>query len=386
MATVSHKYQILRSRFDVLVDAVKFHVEKVARKLFEKNLISNDNKSAAENDVISQETRASKLLDHVLVKVKENDTNCDVFIAILEEIPVLENQADKLRKAISMPPISTFHCGQLEVDGTVTAKNESFRPLKIQEDCERNNVDRFPYLDMNRLSKTQKKHLTDRLSEDTENIISKFGSLVCSVFASLYKLKIPAEQLGTGIVTLWSKPNPLPKDHTSTLCYADSIFKIQRFLFEHKYISFINYKLLESIIANYGSQEDKTKMKEYLSEFSIFCKRSVFEVPSDVIKEQSPESEAKFAVKVSNQYFSKNSAHGENNTQFTMQDLIDVQRDIEKIINCPIVYINDVKKGCVEVTFMIISDVAVLSLSETQLKLFSVAGLTVLKVRLVNSR
>lgn len=346
MAAVSLKYQALRSRFDSLVGAIKSDIGKVARKMFEKELISSDNRRAAENGMINIEDRATKLLDLVLLKVEENEIHYDVFVAILEDIPVLKSQANQLKQAICL-------------HGAIGQRRE--------------NYERFPYLDLGRLTEPELKHFTDRLVEDTYNIMTKFGNLVGSVFDSLTKKQISAEQLGTFICTSWSKPYPLPRDHVSQFRCAKHIFDIQYLLvFEYNYISFIKFEILQSIIETYRLPEDK--MTTYLSEFSSFCRRSVFEVPSDVIQKISPSSDAKFTVKVSNTYFGETTGEGK---RFTMQDLIDVQRDIEKIIGHRFVYVNDIKKGCIEITFS--SHVSMLQPLKQLEQLFSKNGLTVIK-------
>lgn len=100
MTTTSPKYQAFQSRFDLLVSTVKADVGKVARKAYEKKLISLDNLNAAENLMIDDSHRASKLLIHISNKIKERDTNFDIFVTILNDIPTLNDVADEVTKAV----------------------------------------------------------------------------------------------------------------------------------------------------------------------------------------------------------------------------------------------------------------------------------------------
>lgn len=101
MAINSFQYQAFRASFDRLVNTLKSDVETVARKAFERNLISMENKGIAENPTTSQEFRASKLLDQILSKIEEKESHFDIFISILESVPVLKDLAVDLKKAVS---------------------------------------------------------------------------------------------------------------------------------------------------------------------------------------------------------------------------------------------------------------------------------------------
>ena len=97
----SLKYCVFRARFDRLVNGVKPAVGKVARKAFERNLITAQNLSAAEYPLIDQEYRTSQLLQQILSKVEHNPAHFDTFIAILESVPVLYELAEELTAELS---------------------------------------------------------------------------------------------------------------------------------------------------------------------------------------------------------------------------------------------------------------------------------------------
>lgn len=230
----------------------------------------------------------------------------------------------------------------------------------------------FPYLDIKKLSELELRRLSHKLFSETKNIISAFGRLVATVFNSFEHGAVSAKKLGADIITLWSHPMQLPEKQRKTLQHANSLSDIQVFLVTNKYISFLNFKLMEDIVDIHGKQEDQANMNEYLNLFSKFCERSVFEVPSHIIKEHSPKGEEKLVVKVSKEFF------GGVDKRFTMQHLKDVQGDLERIIGCPFLFIHDIKKGCVEITFAIVTCSPIIPLSNSVLKLISEAGIKVI--------
>ena len=48
------------------------------------------------------------------------------------------------------------------------------------------------------------------------------------------------------------------------------------------YCSFFNYHILEEIIENLGTEQDKMNLEKYKEEFSTYAQRHVFECPAEV--------------------------------------------------------------------------------------------------------
>ena len=118
-------------------------------------------------------------------------------------------------------------------------------------------------------------------------------------------------------------------------------------------------------------------MQRYRYEFSDFCKRSVYKVPPDLLEQNSPESEQRLVLKVSERYFRES---GINENSITFEDVLNVKSKISKIIgrSTRSVFIKTVKKGCVEITFAIVSEHKVLPLSEACVKQLEDIGIYVL--------
>lgn len=84
------EYETFRTNYSRLVSTVKSGLGEIARKAFEKNLITNQSLSNIENPMVDEDHRASRLLTHVLNKILEQETNFDVFVAVLEATPICQ--------------------------------------------------------------------------------------------------------------------------------------------------------------------------------------------------------------------------------------------------------------------------------------------------------
>lgn len=253
-------------------------------------------------------------------------------------------------------------CSRNELEYQESLQDKKTKPLSFRES--------YPYLDTSTLSKEELQDLSDTLAKDTEDICSAFVKLVNHTFASLERKEISVEALRADTITsaFYCKSKPrCSQDHIDELSSAEfnSVRDIQVFLIRHKYISFLNFKILEDITDSYNI--DKQPINEYLKKFRQFCKRSVFEVPSNVIKEHSPDGDEKFVVKISGEWFDKVGKES-SPTSFTMKDLLDVQRKIKEVIGRAFVYVHGIKRGCVEITFVILSDIKLLPFSKPQLE------------------
>ena len=70
------------------------------------------------------------------------------------------------------------------------------------------------------------------------------------------------------------------KEYIAKLELADTIPSI--FVALRPYKSFLNYKIVNTIVLEFGSEKDKMIMKDYVIAFDNYCKRSAFEVPRNI--------------------------------------------------------------------------------------------------------
>lgn len=98
-ANTKIKYHTVRANFDHIVERIKPALEELARKAFAHYLITSRDLSLAENFMIpvDKESKASKLLQLILDKIKGKEDLFYTFVAILKEIPDLEELAGDLQ-------------------------------------------------------------------------------------------------------------------------------------------------------------------------------------------------------------------------------------------------------------------------------------------------
>lgn len=192
-------------------------------------------------------------------------------------------------------------------------------------------------------------------------MIYKFEELAMDTFESLEEQQIPISKLKAVALNFAQHRDSLltqvPEEHNNEL---NTVYDIQSFLVKHRFISFINYRILEKIIERLGTSDDKRKLQEYLEIYGDFCKRSVFEVPSSSIANCIPNLEEKqLVVKVTS-----------TQSTFTLVDLGFIQTNIAKVIGLDItdILVRDVKEGCVQVTFAVISGAYLFPLPPAQLE------------------
>ena len=69
-------------------------------------------------------------------------------------------------------------------------------------------------------------------------------------------------------------------------------------------MTFFNYEILEFLIEEMGSPNDQQKLQKFLQEFKRFCRRSVFEIPANVLGHSTEKliDQQKFCVKITKQF------------------------------------------------------------------------------------
>lgn len=96
MGTDTKEYTVFQENFDRLVTAVRYSVVPIARKAFEKKLITHENMMESANLATSEDHRATRLLSQLLNKTLERKENFYTITSILQSIPSLEGIAQEL--------------------------------------------------------------------------------------------------------------------------------------------------------------------------------------------------------------------------------------------------------------------------------------------------
>lgn len=210
----------------------------------------------------------------------------------------------------------------------------------------------FPYLDVSHLSEDEQQDLEARLLNDTERMIRSFASLVYKSCESLVKQNIDPESLAVCVLVLNAFSDtaqvhsPLLKDNEKEIRSASTVRKI--FLVLKGHWSFINYGILEHIITNCGTEEDKQNLQEYINQLKEFCRRRIFEVPPHAYGNESKKQNwAKLTLKLDKKFP-------------TLEDIQETQRLIAQILDLKpsTLYLCRVDEGCVQLLYLIPSFVA----------------------------
>ena len=143
----------------------------------------------------------------------------------------------------------------------------------------------FPYLDVSGLTHEQQQELRGRLQSESQQIMIQFQKLVSATIKSLDRQNVSPYKLLCHIMTLGAfkhvfKINEMPQVPALHHCYtelkaAKTIYEI--FWVLNDYFSFFNYHIIEHIIEELGTEEDKAKLQKYKENFSRYAKRRIFE-------------------------------------------------------------------------------------------------------------
>ena len=208
-----------------------------------------------------------------------------------------------------------------------------------------NSLKLFPYLDSNKLTKKEQFDLEAKLCRETKAIVTEFAKLTKRMRKSLVDQQVhPKEVLSSVLGIAPSKSSTCPLLETLDVNSVTSVYDIIIHLQLKSYISFFNYDIVEYLINEYGTDEDKAELAEYIRHFQDFCQRSVFEIPHRV-HGHPPKESTQLAIKVVPKC---------QWSRFSLGDAKNVQIKIAgelNLPNCASVPLFEISKGCVRLTF-----------------------------------
>ena len=228
----------------------------------------------------------------------------------------------------------------------------------------------FPYLDFSGLDENDRIDLEDRLVTETMEIKIYFSKFLLQVIKSLGQSSTPLDMFKISILSLEAFTDNigvkvLDKEDQLKIEAAKTISEV--FVTLCKYISFINYHIIEHIIDQHGTARDRSLLDKYLTKFREFCKRSIFEVP---LSTPNTRKTAKvFALKCTD-------------VVATMEGVLRLKGRIAKCfgLRSSALHLYTFKKGCVELHFLISVAVFehILPVSSSQHSALSEIGVKVL--------
>lgn len=209
----------------------------------------------------------------------------------------------------------------------------------------------FPHLvGSTALSASQLEDLKARLYSDSVDMMFKFQNLFSSLKRSIRLQKISLKDVVSEICAIGSflpvykrTQQPVLREQLPKLQAAESIEDIM--LIINDYCSFFNYEIIEHLIQELGTEEDKQCLQEYISDFKCYAERKVFECPPEV-GAQTKEGMIRLVVKLDSAY-----------DDCTLNHLHVFKNKLCKILglaNNGTLKLCHTDKGCIQMTFQIL--------------------------------
>ena len=230
-----------------------------------------------------------------------------------------------------------------------TQSEETQNPLETGSPTSTSTTSSFPYLKVSELTQEQQEGLRIRLCVESEDIVRKFGHLHSRVYESLCKQNVPVDKLVTHLLSLGAL-DPVHKDSQKPVLQtffqelrnARSIEDVLYII--RDYISFFNYHVIEHIVNELGTDQDRAELQNYEKEFDEYSKRRVYECPP-VYGSKISADHVDLVVKVDSVY-----------EEFTVKELKKFQYRLSRILCVSpqsILRLCRVEEGCLQLTFQV---------------------------------
>ena len=207
----------------------------------------------------------------------------------------------------------------------------------------------FPYLNMSGLTPEEQERLEIRLCVESEDIERKFSHLQSRVYESLRERNVPVDRLVTHLLSLRAfdpvlkgSQKPALQAFSKELWNAGSIEKVLFII--RGCISFFNYHMIEHIVVELGTEQDRVELQNYEKEFDEYSKRRVYECPP-VYGSVSKDDHADLVLKVDSVY-----------EEFTVKELKRFQCRLSRIFCVTpqsVLRLCQVEEGCLQLTFQV---------------------------------
>ena len=233
---------------------------------------------------------------------------------------------------------------------STTQSEEPQRHLETGSPTPTSITSSFPYLKVSGLSLEQQEGLRIRLCVESEDIVRKFGHLHSRMYESLRERKVPVDRLVAHLLSLGAfdpvhkeSQKPALQTFFQELRNARSIEDVLYII--RNCISFFNYHVIEHIVNELGTDQDRTELQNYEREFDEYSKRRVYECPP-VYGPKSDADHVDLVMKVDSVY-----------EEFTVKELKKFQYRLRTLHVSPqsVLRLCQVEEGCLQLIFQVLS-------------------------------
>ncbi len=170
---------------------------------------------------------------------------------------------------------------------------------------------------------------------------NKFASLVCMTMESLEKQSKTVKDL----IVLLKGCDTLDRGSNRLIKHLKKLIKVgdikDAFLVLFDYWSYFDYELLSTII-NTWCKDLKPDLDVYISAFVNYCELRVCEVPSDSYGRKL-DLKKRLRIKVDRTF-------GDEISRINLKDIKNLQSSLSELL-CTSLFLRNVKKGCIKLTF-----------------------------------
>ena len=273
----------------LLIDSIKGNINNIGNELHSKWFLSESEYESLKLTGPGSEpsVKARTIISAVETKIKSNPALFSDFIAVLSSQGVwLQDSTEKVEECYKAKQAASsddshespgFVCPYCQkctleeffMSGCPLVKAKKNPSYSLSEP-------RFPFLDTKHLTDQEEFILYDKLSTDYDSIVSDFRKLCLSLSKSTaFKEEIDSIKLFLSASAIFSKEEKTQLMNSKKITDILMILLLER-------ASFFNYQIIESLVNEYGSSDDKQELQKYLNEFNSYCKHDVFEVPHAV--------------------------------------------------------------------------------------------------------
>ena len=300
-STAANKpHQVMLRYNDMLITALSADPLGIAEILVTKGFIPEH--TEAQMRLISSTARekATTLVTTIRQRIEIAPKRFHEFLSILSEqawtkdiMEVLQSHTghEHLRKDVSVQAVNTGDHGSTDTGRKLSSDSSS-------------NGD---YHTFSKLNSEDEAELQAQLILSADSMRKKFAALLLSIIKSFKQENVEPRLLTSAVLVLteYDDPaigKPLLEREKEVLMKAQSVDQIFDVLRPH--MTFFNYEILEFIIQEMGSSNDKRNLQKFIQEFRRFCKRSVFEIPANVLGHSAEKliDQQKFCVKITKQF------------------------------------------------------------------------------------